>query len=117
MTVRSRRTDPVLITDAPRSYEEELVIRKRRYALMMGTRIPLMIAALACASIPWLAAGLLVLSIPLPWAAVLIANDRLPRKAGDPHRYRNDPRELESSTHQILDGSAPSADGDRRDAG
>lgn len=74
---------------------------------MMGVRIPLMIAALACASIPWLAATLLFVSVPLPWAAVLIANDRLPHKAGDPHRYRNDPRALESTTHDLIEAGEP----------
>ena len=42
-----RGTDPVLITDAARSYEEELAVRKRRYKIMMGMRIPLMLAAAA----------------------------------------------------------------------
>jgi hypothetical protein len=37
--------DPVLITDAARSYEEELKVRKRRYAVMMGMRVPCMVLA------------------------------------------------------------------------
>ena len=51
-----------------------------------------MIAAAACYQYPWVAVGLLVLSIPLPWMAVLIANDRLPKKVVDPHRYRAERR-------------------------
>lgn len=99
-----RAADPVLITDAGRSYEEELAIRKRRYKVMMGMRIPFMIAAAACYQIPWLAVTLLVLSIPLPWVAVLVANDRLPKKAERPHRYRPDRRQLEQREHPVIDG-------------
>jgi hypothetical protein len=84
---QERASDPVLITDAERSYEEALRIRKNRYKIMMGMRIPLMILAALFYQIPWLAVGLLVLSIPLPWIAVLIANDRPPRRAEEPRRY------------------------------
>ena len=74
------------------SYEQQLAHRKSRYKIMMGMRIPLMIAAAAFYQYPWIAVGLLVLSIPLPWMAVLIANDRLPMKVVDPQRYRGDSR-------------------------
>ncbi len=99
-----QRDDPVLITDAARSYEEELAIRKHRYKMTMGLRIPLMIAAGFCYSIPWLAVTLLVLSIPLPWIAVLIANDRLPRKAEDANRYKPERPALETRDHPVIDG-------------
>ncbi|HEX5812245.1 MAG TPA: DUF3099 domain-containing protein, partial [Pseudonocardia sp.] len=39
----SSSPDPVLITDAARSFEEELKVRKRRYAVMMGMRVPCMV--------------------------------------------------------------------------
>jgi hypothetical protein len=99
-----RAADPVLITDAARSYEEELAVRKRRYKIMMGMRIPFMILAAACYQIPWLAVSLLVLSIPLPWIAVLVANDRLPKKAEDVQRYRADRRQIEQREHPVIDG-------------
>jgi hypothetical protein len=95
----------VLITDAARSYEDELATRKQRYKIMMGMRIPLMILAAVFYQIPWLAVTLLVISIPLPWCAVLIANDRLPRKAEAPNRYRPDRPALESREHPIVEGS------------
>ena len=98
-----RATDPVLITDAARSYEEELAIRKRRYKIMMGMRIPLMVLAAVFYQIPWLAVSLLVLSIPLPWIAVLIANDRLPIKAESVNRYRADRRQLEQREHPVIE--------------
>jgi hypothetical protein len=96
--------DPVLITDAARSYDEELRIRKHRYKIMMGMRIPLMVLAAFFYQIPWLAVGLLVLSIPLPWIAVLVANDRLPRKAEQVNRYQADRPQLEERDHRVIEG-------------
>ncbi len=104
MAEPQRDADPVLITDAARSYEEELAVRKRRYKIMMGMRIPFMVLAAACYQTPWLAVSLLVLSIPLPWVAVLVANDRLPKKAEKTSRYRPDRREIEQREHPVIDG-------------
>ncbi|MCE0767983.1 DUF3099 domain-containing protein [Pseudonocardia kujensis] len=98
-----RDSDPVLITDAQRSYEEELATRKRRYKIMMGMRIPCMVLAAVFYQIPWLAVTLLVISIPLPWIAVLIANDRLPLKTEKVNRYRGERRELESREHPVIE--------------
>ena len=103
--------DPVLITDAARSYEEELRVRKRRYALMMGMRVPCMVLAAVFYQTPWLAVGLLVLSIPLPWMAVLIANDRLPRKSEKVNRYQADRRSLEARAHPVIDSGHETFDG------
>lgn len=102
-----RRADPVLITDAQMSYEEELAVRKRRYKWMMGMRIPCMVLAAVFYQVPWIAVTLLIISVPLPWIAVLIANDRLPRKVEKPSRYRPERPELESRPHQVIDPSAP----------
>ena len=99
-----RGVDPVLITDAPMSYEDELAVRKNRYKIMMLMRIPLMILAVVFIQIPWLAVTLLVMSIPLPWIAVLIANDRLPRKREDPNRYKGDRQQIERREHPVIDG-------------
>ncbi|MEU7816339.1 DUF3099 domain-containing protein [Pseudonocardia sp. NPDC049154] len=98
-----RDSDPVLITDAQRSYEEELATRKRRYKIMMGMRIPCMVLAAVFYQIPWLAVTLLVISIPLPWIAVLIANDRLPLKTEKVNRYRGERLELESKEHPVIE--------------
>ena len=78
------------------SYEQQLAHRKSRYKIMMGMRIPLMIAAAAFYQYPWIAVGLLVLSIPLPWMAVLIANV-------DPHRYRTEHKAIEAQPHPVVD--------------
>jgi hypothetical protein len=106
----SSSPDPVLITDAARSYEEELRVRKRRYALMMGMRVPCMVLAAVFYETPWLAVTLLVISIPLPWMAVLIANDRLPRKSEKVHRYQADRPALEART-QVLEPGHTGFDG------
>jgi hypothetical protein len=102
-----RDADPVLITDAQRSYEEELAVRKRRYKIMMGMRIPCMVLAAVFYQIPWLAVSLLIISIPLPWIAVLIANDRLPLKTEKVSRYKPERLELESREHPVIDGGPP----------
>jgi hypothetical protein len=96
-------SEPVLITDAQRSYEEDLATRKRRYKIMMGMRIPCMVLAAVFYQIPWLAVSLLVISIPLPWIAVLVANDRLPLKTEKVNRYRGERPELESKEHPVIE--------------
>ena len=99
-----QRAEPVLITDAAQSPQDELAQRKRRYTLMMGMRVPFMILAAVFYDTPWLAVGLLVLSIPLPWMAVIIANDRLPRKTEKVNRYKGERPELESRDHPVIEG-------------
>lgn len=99
-----QRAEPVLITDAALSPEDELAARKRRYTVMMGMRVPFMVLAAVFYDTPWLAVTLLLLSIPLPWMAVLIANDRLPRKAESVSRYRGERRELEGREHPVIEG-------------
>ncbi|HEY0938045.1 MAG TPA: DUF3099 domain-containing protein, partial [Trebonia sp.] len=77
--VQSRKK-PLLITDAPRSYDQDLATRKRCYTIVMATRLPLMILATIFSTVPSVAVALLAVSLPLPLLAVLIANDRLPTK-------------------------------------
>ncbi|MFD5828284.1 DUF3099 domain-containing protein [Lentzea sp. NPDC060358] len=93
-----RRENPVLITSAEPSYQDQLAARRRRYAIVMSMRIPCIVLAVVFAKIWWLALALLLLSVPLPWMAVLIANDRPPRKAEAPQRMQR----------QALTGKKPS---------
>lgn len=79
------KKQPVLITDAARSQNDELRSRQTRYVIMMGTRAGcLILGAILISTKPpllplWL--GLCVLGMVfLPWAAVLLANDRAPKK-------------------------------------
>jgi hypothetical protein len=79
-----------LITRAENSPEEQHRARVRRYLILMGFRVPMLI--LACIVYGATHNGLLALavvavSIPLPWVAVLIANDRPARKRGEIAEY------------------------------
>ncbi|CCH29102.1 DUF3099 domain-containing protein [Actinosynnema sp. NPDC047251] len=104
MVDHERDGTPVLITDAALSYEEQHAARKRKYAIMMGARIPCLVLAMVFYQTWWLALAFIALSVPLPWMAVLIANDRPPRKAEEANRYVKEHRALEAKTHQVIDG-------------
>ncbi|MFC5062888.1 DUF3099 domain-containing protein [Actinomycetospora atypica] len=121
----SRRHDePVLITEAQMSFEEEFAARKRRYSLIMACRIPCLILAGVFGiafNLPLVAVAFIVLSVPLPWVAVLIANDRMPTKARKVNRYRADSQALPSVSEariieaaEVLDARAKRTDGPRQ---
>ncbi|MCP2254674.1 Protein of unknown function (DUF3099) [Prauserella aidingensis] len=103
MEERDRSDDPVLITEAAPSHDDELAARKRKYVLTMGMRFPCLVLAGVFYQTWWLALALLVLSIPLPWIAVLVANDRPPRKTEEVNRYQREHRRLEATPHQVID--------------
>ncbi len=96
--------DPVLITAAAPSYDDQHAARKRKYAIMMGLRFPCLILAGIFYQTWWLALAFMALSIPLPWIAVLIANDRPPRKSEKVNRYERPARALEAREHRVIDG-------------
>ncbi|MCM0678373.1 DUF3099 domain-containing protein [Micromonospora phytophila] len=82
---------PILITDASRSQDDQLTSRQKRYVLMMGIRVACVIvgAVLVGVQAPllWLWLPLVGLGmILIPWLAVLLANDRPPK---DEHRLMN----------------------------
>ncbi|MGH3784008.1 MAG: DUF3099 domain-containing protein [Pseudonocardiaceae bacterium] len=108
---RRRGDAAVLITAAEPSYAEQVAARRRKYAILMGARIPCLILAGVFYQILWLALAFVVLSVPLPWMAVLVANDRAPRKAEQVNRLGQGleqgdlrGRELESGDHPIVEG-------------
>ncbi|WP_052373100.1 DUF3099 domain-containing protein [Amycolatopsis taiwanensis] len=96
--------DPVLITEAAPSYDDQHAARKRKYMLMMSLRFPCLILAGIFYHTWWLALLFVALSVPLPWVAVLIANDRPPRKAEEVNRYRHEARAIEGHSHPVIDG-------------
>jgi hypothetical protein len=96
--------DPVLITEAAPSFDEEHAARKRKYMLMMGMRFPCLILAGVFYHTWWLALLFVVISVPLPWIAVLIANDRPPRKAEQVSRYQREAKQIEHREHRVIDG-------------
>ncbi|BCJ57765.1 DUF3099 domain-containing protein [Micromonospora endophytica] len=82
---------PILITDAPRSQDDQLTSRQRRYVAMMGVRVACVIAGAILvgtkAPLLWLWLPLVALGMVLiPWLAVLLANDRPPKEQ---HRLAN----------------------------
>ena len=103
---RSRRPEPVLITEARPSLAAQHAARKKRYALTMGIRAICLILAAVFYQIVWLMLILAFLGTVLPWIAVVMANDGPPKKRVDPHRYTHRPdRELEGPRPaRVIDG-------------
>jgi hypothetical protein len=104
VTMPANDSDPVLITAAAPSYEQQFAARKRKYVIMMMCRIPCLILAGLTYHTWWLALGFLAISVPLPWIAVLIANDSPPRKTEKVNRYQAEPNAIEHTTHRVIDG-------------
>ena len=102
---RSRRSEPVLITEARRSVAEEHAARKKRYAITMAVRAVCIILAAVFYHVIWLMALFAVLGTVLPWVAVVMANDGPPKKRVDPNRYDARPeRQLEARPARIIEG-------------
>ncbi|MDV2475777.1 DUF3099 domain-containing protein [Rhodococcus zopfii] len=100
--------NPVLITEAATSLEDQHRARVRKYLTIMAFRIPaLIVAALAYGAFenPWISMAIIGASIPLPWIAVLIANDRPPRSKDEPSRW--DGRRADIAATQALEASKP----------
>ncbi|GIF18389.1 hypothetical protein Ate02nite_11190 [Paractinoplanes tereljensis] len=75
------KKQPVLITDAARSQNDQFRSRQIRYVSMMSVRAACLILGAVLISFrpPWLGLWLVLCAagmVFLPWAAVLIANDR-----------------------------------------
>ncbi|MGC4896455.1 DUF3099 domain-containing protein [Micromonospora sp. DT31] len=109
---------PILITDAPRSQDDQLSSRQKRYVLMMSVRVACLIGGAILVGVD---APLLWLWLPLcavgmvlvPWLAVLLANDRPPKEEHRlANRFRPRHREEPGPTaltaqerpHRVIDG-------------
>jgi Flp pilus assembly protein TadB len=106
-----RRTSdhqPALITSAPQSSGDEFDRRKKKYAIMMGTRALCVIGAATTYRFSMiLALAFVVAGAVLPWCAVLIANDRPPKRQQAHLGYVSVPpvRALPSGTDErVVDG-------------
>lgn len=74
---RARADEPVLITTAAESGDDEYDRRRTKYAILMALRAIAVIAAASTYRVSiYLALGFVVAGMILPWCAVLIANDR-----------------------------------------
>ena len=108
---------PILITDASRSQDDQLHSRQVRYVIMMGIRaVCLVVGAILVGVKPpllWLWLSFCgVGMILIPWLAVLLANDRPPKekhrlatKVRRTHRDETPPRSLpaEERPHRVID--------------
>ena len=90
-STRGRDGEPVLITEAEPSLDDQFHARRKKYAIMMGTRAVCLVLAAVFYRTWWLMAILVVGGVVLPWMAVLIANDRPPKKARTVNRYAGRP--------------------------
>lgn len=78
---RSHVDQPLLITTAPVSSDDEYDRRRKKYAIMMAIRAACVIAAGCTYRVSVLLALTFVVGgMFLPWCAVLIANDRPARR-------------------------------------
>jgi hypothetical protein len=104
-----RHDEPVLITEAQPSLDDQYNARRRKYALMMGIRAVCLVLAAVFYRVPWAMAILAAAAVALPWMAVLIANDRPPKRASRLHRFASHPapdRALEAPSDQsrVIEG-------------
>jgi len=88
---RDNDSEPVLITEAQPSLDEQLSARRTKYLIMMSVRIVCLVLAATFYHTPWLMAIFVVGAVALPWMAVLIANDRPPKKAMKVNRFGGHP--------------------------
>lgn len=100
MKVSRRSTDEkaTLITSAEPSLTEQFNARRKKYVIMMSTRVLCLILAASFYHIPWLMGIFVAGAVVLPWAAVLVANDRPPKQASKLSRFKPGAR---MSDHQI----------------
>jgi uncharacterized membrane protein len=108
-SMHGRDGEPVLITAAEPSLDEQLKRRQRRYLLMMSTRLACLVLAAVFYQTWWLLAIFIAGAVVLPWMAVLIANDRPPKKAEKVNRYGGHPdpgRAITASTRdsRVIEG-------------
>ncbi|MEQ4303201.1 DUF3099 domain-containing protein [Plantactinospora sp. B6F1] len=108
---------PILITDASRSQDDQLRSRQRRYIVMMSIRaVCIVVGAILVGAkapllwlwLPFCAAGMVL----IPWLAVLLANDGPPKeqhrigaKLRRRQRHEPSPRALsaEERPHRVID--------------
>jgi Flp pilus assembly protein TadB len=103
------RDEPVLITAAEPSLDDQLSARRRKYGIMMGIRALCLVLAAVFYQTVWLLPFFVVGAVVLPWAAVLIANDRPPKKAEKVNRYGGHPdpgRAIQAAPHdaKVIEG-------------
>ena len=105
--LRDERPEPVLITEAEPSRDEQMAARKKKYAIMMAIRAASIVLAVSLLHvIPlWAVLTLAVLGTFLPGFAVVMANDRPPKKRSSvPHVEGRPERQLQNRPNRVIDG-------------
>lgn len=102
-------SNPVLITEAAQSIEDQHRARVRKYMIIMSFRFPALILSAVAYGVwsnAWISMAIIGASIPLPWIAVLIANDRPPRTKDEPSRYdhKSSAKAIESTDRHTIEG-------------
>jgi hypothetical protein len=96
--------DPVLITTAAPSFDDEQRARRHRYALLMTVHIIGFAAAGALYYVAWwLGLVVMVATGALPWIAVVAANDATPRSGRASPLSRNDSSARELDSHITIE--------------
>ena len=105
---RTRVDEPVLITSAHESADDEYDRRRRRYAITMSIRtLCVLAAALTYHLSIVLPLAFIALGMVLPWCAVIVANDRPARKRAQTPSYgtaTGTERALTSGDDRTVDG-------------
>lgn len=105
---RNRDDQAQLITTAPQASGDEYDKRRKKYAIMMGTRaLCVLLAALTYRVSFALAMVFVVAGVILPWCAVLIANDRPAKRRRAELGYVSVPAEralAAGSDERVVDG-------------
>jgi Flp pilus assembly protein TadB len=90
---RSHPPDPVLITTARQSGDDEFDRRRKKYAVMMTVRALCVVGAAATYHLSMiLALAFVVGGVALPWCAVIIANDGPAKRRAKSTGWRHDLR-------------------------
>ena len=103
----ARSSEPVLITEAEPSLDDQHAARKKRYAITMAVRAVSLVLAAVFYHTVWLMLIFAILGTVLPWIAVVMANDRPPkRKLFQGYEARPD-RVLETRPVRVIDAEQP----------
>jgi Flp pilus assembly protein TadB len=96
------REQPVLVTTAGRSPQQDRRDRERRYLITMGIRVVAFVVALVVTK-GWIRVVAIAAALILPWIAVILANSGPIRRPPErPSLYfRRRPRELTERSESV----------------
>ena len=98
-----RSSEPVLITEAEPSLDDQHAARKKRYAITMAVRAVSLVLAAVFYHTVWLMLIFAILGTVLPWIAVVMANDRPPKRKLFQGYDASPDRVLEARPARVID--------------